>query len=60
MMTGPSVAVTPSSRSSLLQRLGLDRPELRAWAMYYWANSAFQATIVTAIIHTPDDTPGSS
>ena len=26
-----------------------DRPELRAWAMYDWANSAFQATIVTAI-----------
>ncbi|NOT25739.1 MAG: MFS transporter [Acidobacteria bacterium] len=30
-------------------RLGLDRPELRAWAMYDWANSAFQSTIITAV-----------
>ena len=35
--------------SSLLHRLGLGRPELRAWAMYDWANSAFMCTIVTAI-----------
>ena len=34
---------------SLLDRLGLNRPELRAWAMYDWANSAFQSTIITAI-----------
>ena len=33
----------------LLQRLGLHRPELRAWAMYDWANSAFQTTVVTAV-----------
>jgi UMF1 family MFS transporter len=33
----------------LLKRLGLDRPELRAWAMYDWANSSFETTIVTAI-----------
>src|SRR5436190_8056141 len=33
----------------LLERLGLHRPELRAWAMYDWANSAFQTTIITAI-----------
>jgi UMF1 family MFS transporter len=33
----------------MLARLGLDRPELRAWAMYDWANSAFQTTIVAAI-----------
>jgi UMF1 family MFS transporter len=32
-----------------LARLGLDRPELRAWAMYDWANSAFQCTIITAV-----------
>jgi UMF1 family MFS transporter len=31
---------------SLLERLGLHRPELRAWAMYDWANSAFFATII--------------
>ena len=30
-------------------RLGLSRPELRAWAMYDWANSAFQVTIITAV-----------
>jgi MFS transporter, UMF1 family len=31
---------------SLLSRLGLDRPVLRAWAMYDWANSAFWATVI--------------
>lgn len=30
-------------------RVGLGRRELRAWAMYDWANSAFWSTIVTAI-----------
>ena len=35
--------------SSLLERLGLHRPELRAWAMYDWANSAFMTTIVAAV-----------
>ena len=43
------MAATTPTHLALLQRLGLDRPELRAWAMYDWANSAFQATIVTAI-----------
>jgi UMF1 family MFS transporter len=33
----------------LLARLGLTRPELRAWAMYDWANSAFQTTVITAV-----------
>ena len=33
----------------LLARLGLDRPELRAWAAYDWANSAFQSTVITAV-----------
>jgi UMF1 family MFS transporter len=33
----------------LLDRLGLSRPELRAWAMYDWANSAFVTTVVTAV-----------
>jgi UMF1 family MFS transporter len=28
----------------LLERLGLHRPELRAWAMYDWANSVFMTT----------------
>ena len=34
---------------SLLDRIGLNRPELRAWAMYDWANSAFQSTVITAV-----------
>jgi UMF1 family MFS transporter len=34
---------------SLLERVGLGRPELRAWAMYDWANSAFMTTVVTAV-----------
>ncbi len=37
------------SAPSLLERVGLHRPELRAWAMYDWANSAFMATVVTAV-----------
>ena len=32
-----------------LSRLGLPTPELRAWAMYDWANSAFWSTVVTAV-----------
>ena len=35
--------------TTLLARLGLGRPELRAWAMYDWANSAFQTTIIAAV-----------
>ena len=35
--------------ASLLSRLGLDRPELRAWAMYDWANSAMLVVVVTAV-----------
>jgi UMF1 family MFS transporter len=35
--------------SRLLARVGLNRPELRAWAMYDWANSAFQSTVITAV-----------
>jgi MFS transporter, UMF1 family len=32
-----------------MARLGLDRPELRAWAMYDWASSAMQTTIMVAV-----------
>ncbi|HZN98837.1 MAG TPA: MFS transporter [Gemmatimonadales bacterium] len=35
--------------TSLLSRIGLDRPELRAWAMYDWANSAMYTTIMVAV-----------
>ena len=33
----------------LATRLGLHRPELRAWAMYDWATSAMQTVIMTAV-----------
>jgi MFS transporter, UMF1 family len=36
-------------RSRFLSRLGLDRPELRAWAMYDWAVSSVQTTIMVAV-----------
>jgi UMF1 family MFS transporter len=35
-----------SEAPTFLARIGLDRPELRAWAMYDWANSAFMATVL--------------
>jgi UMF1 family MFS transporter len=39
----------PATRGGLLHRLGLSRPELRAWAMYDWAVSAVQTTIMVAV-----------
>jgi len=33
----------------VLDRLGLGRKDLRAWAMYDWANSAFQTTIIATV-----------
>ena len=33
----------------VLARLGLGRRDLRAWAMYDWANSAVQTTIIAAV-----------
>ena len=38
-----------SQETPLLERLGLHRPELRAWALYDWANSAMVTTITTAV-----------
>jgi UMF1 family MFS transporter len=35
---------------SRLDSLGLGRPELRAWAMYDWANSAFATTVMAAFL----------
>jgi UMF1 family MFS transporter len=37
------------ANSSFLSRLGLNRPELRAWAMYDWAASAMWTTIMVAV-----------
>jgi UMF1 family MFS transporter len=34
---------------ALLDKLGLGRRDLRAWAMYDWANAAVQTTIIAAI-----------
>jgi UMF1 family MFS transporter len=53
-MANPS-ALNRDSRQSprwldrWLEKLGLGRPELRAWAMYDWANSAMVTTIITAV-----------
>ncbi len=43
------MATSPVPRRSLLDTLGLHRPELRAWAMYDWGISAAQTTIMTAV-----------
>jgi len=43
-VTAPLVA-----KPSWLDRLGLGRPELRAWAMYDWAVSSLQAVVLTAV-----------
>jgi len=34
---------------TILERVGLHRRELRAWAMYDWANSAFWTTVIVAV-----------
>lgn len=36
--------------SKVLESLGLHKPELRAWALYDWANSAFVTTIGAVIM----------
>jgi UMF1 family MFS transporter len=36
-------------KTTLSSRVGLDRPDLRAWAMYDWAASAMQTTIMVAV-----------
>ena len=37
------------AKSTWLERLGLGRKELRAWAMYDWAVSSLQAVVLTAV-----------
>ncbi len=44
-MTDP----TRPTRGGLLRTLGLDRPELRAWALYDWAISSVQTTVMVAV-----------
>lgn len=41
-----------SVSSTWLQRLGLDRQELRAWALYDCGNSAFATTVMAAVLPT--------
>ena len=36
----------PTKPKGVLAWLGLDRPELRAWAMYDWANSVFMTIVL--------------
>lgn len=38
-----------SGRSGLAARFGLNRPEIRAWALYDWAVSAVQTTVMVAV-----------
>ncbi|MGD2217822.1 MAG: MFS transporter, partial [Gemmatimonadales bacterium] len=47
-MTGP--AGSGSSSRGWLNALGLHRRELRSWALYDWANSAFATTIMGAVL----------
>ncbi len=49
-MTDQPPATGPNDKPSLLYTLGLHRRELRAWAMYDWANSAFATTIMAAVL----------
>ena len=50
-METTTVATAPPGRAArLLAALGLQRKELRSWAMYDWANSAFITTIGAAVL----------
>ena len=40
---------TTNGRMTFLARLGLHTPETRAWAMYDWAVSAVQTTVMVAV-----------
>jgi len=44
----PAPGIQPG-KTGLLERLGLDRPELRAWAIYDLGNAALSAVMFTAI-----------
>jgi UMF1 family MFS transporter len=43
------VTTDEPDRLPVLERLGLHRPELRAWVLYDWANSAMVVVIITAV-----------
>ncbi len=46
MVADLAVGPPPIPTQSLLARVGLHRPELRAWALYDWANSVFMTTVL--------------
>lgn len=47
----PSASMSEASeKQGLLAALGLHRKELRAWALYDWANSAFATTVIAAVL----------
>lgn len=46
-MDAPNIP-SPAAPRTFMERLGLHRPELRAWATYDWAVSSFQTTIQVA------------
>jgi MFS transporter, UMF1 family len=48
----PNTAAAATPAPTWLAHLGLDRPELRAWAMYDWAVSSFQTTIQVAVFQS--------
>ena len=48
-MTNVAATGTPSPSGGILRRLGLGRRELRAWAMYDWAVSSMQTTVMVAV-----------
>lgn len=41
--------MSDDARKPFLERVGLHRRELRAWAMYDWANSAVMTTVIAAV-----------
>lgn len=41
-----SAPTEPTALPRILARVGLDRPDLRAWALYDWANSVFMTTVL--------------
>ena len=49
-MTRTPPAASARRGARLLDALGLHRRELRAWAMYDWANSAFATTVMAGVL----------
>jgi UMF1 family MFS transporter len=49
MANRPAPTAASPAKVGFLNRLGLHRPELRAWAMYDWAISSLQTTVMVAV-----------